>query len=330
VIIPREIRQKYSEDEAHLQIVAQRVRDTLQAFCIKEGFVFDGRAKTVESLAEKIETGRFQSWTELDDLYGCTVAVPLPSDEDTVVEHLTSTFATVAIKKRLTSRKAPEVFRFDSTRFIGQLRAPSGLEPTEPIYKIRFEVQVKTLFELAWAKTTHALAYKSPRIDWRALRLAATLKAAVEQMDLLLSDFQNAMSCIGEAPWREIQRKHIIQEFFLGMQPSIPTEVWPKDLSRFIGNCYVLLEIVQDCQQRKVGDRKLDIYPSAVGKIREFIEMQPGERFPRSISLFQVVLGVLTQTYEVPVDEEVWFPITSEMEMHFPHVTGIQRRFLFT
>lgn len=330
MIIPREIRQKYSEHEGHLQIVAQRVRETLQAFCIKEGFVFDGRPKSLESLAEKIETGRFRSWTELDDLYACTVAVPLPVDEDIVIEYLESAFKLVAIKKRLGARKAPNVFRFDSTRFIGQLLAPAGLGEAEIIYAIRFEVQVKTLFELAWAKTTHALAYKSPRVDWRALRLAAALKASVEQMDLLLSDFQNAMKCIGEAPWREIDKKHSVQEFFLQVQPKVPTEVWPKDLSRFIDNCYSLFEILQDAQQRKQRDRKLDIYQDAFAQIFEFIEQQPGDRFPRSISIFQVVFGVLTKIYELPSDEEVWFPITSEMESLFPHVGTIQRRFLFS
>ena len=244
MIIPREVRQKYSEQESYLNLVGKRVRETLQAFCAKEEFIFDGRSKALESLAEKIETGRYRSWPELDDLYGCTVAVPLPADEDKVIDYLDSAFNRVVVRKRLSAKKAPEVFRFDSTRFIGQLRQPTGLEGEEVIYQLRFEVQVKTMFELAWSKTTHALAYKTSRIDWKALRLAASLKASVEQMDLLLSDFSNAMSCMGESPWREIQRKHSIQEFFLGNRSNIPTEVWPKDLSRFINNCYALFEIL--------------------------------------------------------------------------------------
>lgn len=330
MIIPREIRQKYSEQESYLDLIAKRVRETLQAFCSKEGFIFDGRSKSLESLAEKIETGRYKSWTELDDLYGCTIAVPLPADEVKVIDYLDSTFKRIIIRKRLATKKAPDVFRFDSTRFIGQLRKPTGLEDEEAIYRLRFEVQVKSMFELAWSKTTHALAYKAPRVDWKALRLAATLKASVEQMDLLLSDFSNAMNCMGESPWREIQRKHSIQEHFLRVQSSIPTEVWPKDLSRFINNCYSLLEILQDNQQRKLRNRSLDIYQQAFEKLKQAIEEQPGERFPRSISLFQFVFGVLTQTYEMPSDEEAWFPITSEMQQLFPHVANLTRRFAFS
>src|SRR5262249_6681256 len=147
--------------------------------------------------------------------YACTIAVPLPSDEDLVLEFLRKTFDEVSTKRRLSARKPPDAFRFDNTRLVARLKAPPGLEQTGSIYTINFEVQIKTIFELAWSRTTHALAYKSSRVDWRALRLAAALKASVEQIDLLLSDFENAMKGIGEAPWREIEKKKQIQDLFL-------------------------------------------------------------------------------------------------------------------
>ena len=76
-------------------------------------------------------------------------------------------------------------------------------------------------------------------------------------------------------------------------------------------------------------NRSLDIYQLAFEKLTQAIGRQTGELFPRSISLFQFVFGVLTQTYEMSSDEEAWFPITSEMELLFPNVTSLTRKFSF-
>jgi len=329
MIIPRDIRQKHSEQAARIEIVGQRVASALQTYCAANRFVYDGRPKTLESLAEKIETGRFPSWSALDDLFACTVAVPLPADEEEVLVFLSATFEQVDLKKRLAARKAPDVFRFDSTRFIGRLQRPDGMDSADSIFDLRFEVQIKTLFELAWSKTTHALAYKSSRIDWRALRLAAALKASVEQMDLLLSDFDNVMKLMGSSPWYEIEKKSKIQEVFVALQPKIPSEVWPKDLSRFIENCFSLIERMQKQARWQARNRGLDIYDGALSEVSEFIAVHTGDLFPRSISLFQLVFAVLTKAHEFPSDSEVCFPISSEMEDMFPHVKTITNRFQF-
>lgn len=42
-------------------------------FCDNKGYALTSRIKAIESLAEKIETGRFKKWLELDDLFSCTV-----------------------------------------------------------------------------------------------------------------------------------------------------------------------------------------------------------------------------------------------------------------
>lgn len=331
MIIPREIRQKHGEHALRIDEVETRVLATLRAFCSDNAFVFDARRKSIESLSEKIETGRFQCWSALDDLFACTVAVPLPADEEGVLEFLAQSFEQVDLKRRHSSRKPPDVFRFDSTRFVGRLRIPEGIDPKGSIYEIRFEVQIKTLFELAWSKTTHALAYKTSRIDWRALRLAASLKASVEQMDVLLSDFESAMRIFGLSPWPETEKKERIQELMLASKNDIPSELWPKDLSRFVENCYALIECLQRHEREQKKNRYLDIYRAALAEVESFIRGTPENLFPRSISLFQVVFAVLTKVYSFPSDPdpELWFPISPEMEDLFPHVKNISNRFKF-
>jgi len=182
---------------------------------------------------------------------------------------------------------------------------------------------------LAWSKTTHALAYKSSKVDWRALRLAAALKASVEQMDLLLSDFENAMRIMGTSPWQEIDKKNQIQDRFISLQDQIPTEAWPKDVSRFVENIYSLIELLQKHERWKSRVKDADIYLPALAKIEEYVTAQPLDMFPRSISLFQLVLGILTAIYEFPAETAVWFPISSELELLFPHVIAISNRFAF-
>src|ERR1700733_9459021 len=115
MIIPREIQQKHTEYALQIDAVETRVLATLRPFCSEHAFVFDARRKSIESLSEKIETGRFQSWSALDDLFACTVAVPLPADEEGVLAFLVQTFEQVELKRRHSSRKPPDVFRFDST-----------------------------------------------------------------------------------------------------------------------------------------------------------------------------------------------------------------------
>jgi ppGpp synthetase/RelA/SpoT-type nucleotidyltranferase len=331
MIVAREIRQRFNDVEQSVRFVAEQVRTSVRSFCANNGFVFDDRQKTLDSLAEKIETGRLRSWAEIEDLYACTIAVPLPSDEEKVVAFLQATFSEIRIKRRLAAKKAPDVFRFDSTRFIGKLRMPEGDGEASPTTNILFEAQVKTLFEMAWSKTTHALVYKSSTIDWRSLRLAATLKASVEQMDLLLSGFEHTATLVGEAPWGEINRKKELQTFFKGIADGglVPTEVWPKDMSRFISNCYDLLCLLEGSEKRHRRDRGLNIFPEAFQKLDTYVSENPGAKFPRSASLFQVVLAILLSQYRIPDDSERWFPITSEMEGLFPALRVIQHRFGF-
>lgn len=271
----------------------------------------------------------FRSWDELDDLFACTIAVPLPADEEAVLTFLGQTFEEVALRKKLAAKKAPNVFRFDSTRFIARLKKPDGAGQVDSIFQVRFEVQIKSLFELAWSRTTHALAYKSSRIDWRALRLVAALKASVEQMDLLLSEFENAMKLLGSAKWYDIEKKKSIQDALVALRNTVPTEAWPKDVSRFVDNCYSLIELLQKQERWQQRSRDLDIYDEALGLLSDFIRKQTPDSFPRSVSFFQLIFAILTSKYKLPSDRDAWFPISSELETLFPHVKRIPSRFTF-
>jgi ppGpp synthetase/RelA/SpoT-type nucleotidyltranferase len=327
MVISKELDLNFSRDEGFLRLLHAKLKETISTYCEAQGFVYDGRLKSVSSTAEKIESGRFSGWNELDDLVAVTIGVPLPSDEKNVLDFLQNTFHVVELKTRLSAKKAPDAFRFDATRFIGRLLVPEGIAQTERLYQIPFEIQVKTLFELAWSRTTHALAYKAHEVDWRGLRLAASLKASVEQMDLLLSDFNHVMGLMGQAPWPEIDKKLLLQTFMIERKSQIPSESWPKDLSRFIENCYAVIEWVQGAVRYQKRQRDLDIYPRCLELMDNFILEYADDKFPRSISLFQVWMGVITKEHGYPSDGKRSFPITEESELHFAHLKGVSNRF---
>jgi hypothetical protein len=153
-------------------------------------------------VSEKLGTGRYQRWSELDDLLAYTIVVPAVSHEAKVVEWLDTVFNCVGKRGRASGPKAPDVFRFDATRWYGTVAGdptPPGL--SEEDLAVAFEVQIRTAFDDAWASVTHALVYKGRDVDWRQKRLAAQLKAVVEQVDVLIDTFEASASDIPE--WRD-------------------------------------------------------------------------------------------------------------------------------
>lgn len=308
MIVPLTLKQKYDQCISRIDQVGNRAKQTIMQFCEQNSFAFLSRRKTLDSLAEKIETGRYEKWSDLDDLFACTIIIPNLQMEKKVIEFCRSTFKVLHEKKRGIRKKSPDVFRFDSTRLICKLSRPIGLPedisdvPSDNyIYNVPFEVQVRSAFEHAWIVSTHPLTYKSNQIDWRKLRLAAQIKAVVEQLDMLIIGFEEASNRISESPWPEVKIKKLVSEFIKKLidDNKIPSEVAPKDLSRFCDNFYRMLK----------GAGKDNEIRQALKTLQS--NLPTANEFPRSISLLQFVLGVLT---------EKGF-LTSPLADYFCHVT---------
>jgi ppGpp synthetase/RelA/SpoT-type nucleotidyltranferase len=294
MIVPADIQRKHEIVRPYVQEAATRVKDIVGAYCEQTGFAYVGRIKAQESLAEKIETGRFSSWSMLDDLFACCIVIPTLGDEAAVLDFLRSEFVEVACRQRASSSKDPAVFRFDATRFIGRLSGDRLPMVSHDILEVSFEIQTRTAFEHAWSVTTHALAYKSGIVDWRHDRLAAQLKAAVEQLDQVVLGFEQSAQFISEQRWPAVQSKRYIQEFFARaiQQYSIPSEVIPASWGRFCDNLTNLIV----AHHRPPPANQTETVAKAV----EFIEIEirsiAATEFPRSISLFQFCVGALCKS----------------------------------
>lgn len=289
---PESIRQAFDVTALPLGDVARYVGDTLKTYCQDRNYLFNERTKTAESLSEKLESGRFHRWSKLDDLFACTVVVPVHDHVEGVVRHLDAVFDRKALRDRDTTPKPPDVFRFDGTRWYGTIRAAAAAERQPGADQIIFEVQVVTAFEYAWIAVTHDIVYKADTVDWRQLRLAAQLKAAVEQVEVLIDAFESASGAVRESPWPETESKALIVGRFktLARDGHIPSTLEPASWRRFADNVYSLVTSYTH-ERREVGDAVMTLLDLADAELRD----PDGFSLPQSGTLFQFLVRVVSK-----------------------------------
>jgi hypothetical protein len=286
------VRSAFNRVQPLLSEVQRYVRATLEPYCRKASYIFIDRKKTLGSVVEKLDGGRISAWSDLDDLYACTVVVPTSDHEHGVLRKLDASFEHVRLRSRSDARKAPDVFRFDGARWYGRLREETVAERQPGLGDQLFEVQVVTAFEYAWIAVTHDLVYKADTTDWRRQRLAAQLKAAVEQIEVLIAAFDPASSAIQESPWPETAAKTAIIERcgLLAADGHVPETLQPESWRRFADNVVALVRSYERSPQNT---------ERAVSKLLDVIESDlrgatPLE-LPLSGTLFQYVVSVVSR-----------------------------------
>lgn len=284
--VPQAIRDAYARSHAVVEGVAAIVDPTLTQWARRNGYLFRGRIKTVESVAEKLDGGRYASWEDIDDLYACLVVVPDRNHTNDALAYLEETFLVRKVRGRGTTKKPPDVFRFDAPRVIASVRAQPGLDRDARIDTLLFEVQVVTAFEYAWQVATHDSIYKGDKIDWRRDRLAAHLIAAAEQADSLIAAFDQAAETIPASDDDGTARRKLVVDFFRDRMADgrIPETLRPESWIRLADN---VLAVIGSYASRRTIRRELD---ELLAAIDDRIER---EDVPVSGSLFQLVIAEL-------------------------------------
>lgn len=322
MIIPNHIIQNYKYFEPFYIKVKEAVDKTLINYCSKNLFAYSSRIKELDSLAEKIESGRYDDWNSIDDFIGAVIIVPNVNYEPQIIKFLETSFNKVLLKKRGSTLKSYEVFRFDATRFIGRLRI---IEKEEIINTINFEVQIRSAFEHAWSVATHDLAYKTKSIDWKILRLAAQLKSSVEQLDMLTLGANEIKNSIQEHKWPETEMKMNVCQFFesLFLEKKLPNELYPKDMSRFSENLFSVLRNRFNQINHKKWKKELS---TVLNSIKNNFETFAQNDFPMSLSLFQLCFGIIIKENFVTQDElkSIPFHKSDIFEIVFPESKGLK------
>ncbi|WP_399886548.1 hypothetical protein ACGH7X_18955 [Streptomyces sp. BBFR51] len=323
--MPQSVSNAYSQVEPLLKAVSEYVGQTLRTYCDRSGYIFFDRIKKVESLSEKLEGGRITKWSDIDDLYACTIVIPTTAHEPAVIRKLDACFTRVGMRSRGTTKKAPEVFRFDTTRYYARLTDVAAAERAPGIEGVTFEVQIATAFEYAWSTVTHDLVYKGDRVDWQKQRLAAQLKAAVEQIEMIIGAFDQVSVAVPESEWPDIAAKDAIVERFqeLITDGVISTNLTPVSWRRFADNVFALVSSYTPNNHARSN--------SVEALLVEFATMwrQPSAPpCPESGSLFQMVLGHVGNSDTVGSLEK--YTIVNSVEMRdFYKLENVSREFQF-
>jgi hypothetical protein len=287
--VPITVARFYNATRTSVAEVEAFLRPSLQRFCDQHNYILSIRSKELTSVSEKFEMGRFRSLSAIDDLLAALVVIPTVSHEPGVVEFLREILVPVDEKLRNRTQKAPDTFRFDASRFVGRMRPQEGLQYQLGTTRMLCEVQIRTAFEHAWMVVTHDLVYKSDSTDWRKHRLAAQLKASVEQIELLIGTFDASAAALPVSAHPETDAKTRIVDTFkewatIGL---IPAELLPGSWSRFAENVYALVASYR--RNRFAVPAGVDELLDAIGNGLRSGAMQP----PLSGSLFQMVIAAV-------------------------------------
>lgn len=312
VIIPVEIQQWYNDNLDRLRALEAIVKSTLDHFCSGNAYLFSGRVKTVESVSEKIDTGRIPNWLAMDDAYAATIVIPTYSRERHVLEFLAEVFNLRRNVARGSRKKPPDQFRFDGTRAYCRLKPSDGREKLD---ELTFEVQVQSAFEYAWQTVTHDLVYKHATVSWRRLRVAAQMKALVEQLDAIGEHFDDLEGIVMSSDWPDVTAKNELVTFIDEMFAAgrLPVELQPAAKSRLsetvIGYFY---------SDGFRSDEIEGVTRAALTAISEYIDSTAPRDVPRSLSIAQLLFGVLHQYNVLSSNAKQRILLNDSMRLAFP------------
>ena len=182
--------------------------------CVKEaGLYVDGvasRIKEEKSLAGKLAKKGYKYATldDITDLVGARIITFYTDDVDKI-SSLVDKYFDVDWENSVDKRKSHELdsFGYNSLHYICRIPKDMYYDPEHPeINEIRFEIQMRTALQHAWATINHDIGYKTdieiPREHLKNLyRLAGMLELADEQFSYIrtaINDYRRQVQSLVE------------------------------------------------------------------------------------------------------------------------------------
>lgn len=186
-----------------LRKLQQVVVDKLNS-CIEESGIFvdtvASRIKTRGSLSGKLakKGHKYSSITDITDLMGARIITFYTDDVDKV-SSMVDKYFTVDWENSVDKRKSHELdsFGYNSLHYICKVPKELFFDPQYPeLNDIRFEIQMRTVLQHAWATIDHDTGYKTdveiPREYMRNLRrLAGMLELVDEQFSNIRTEIND-------------------------------------------------------------------------------------------------------------------------------------------
>ena len=174
------IMQEYHDNLPRFREVEQEVKEKLKRTLADAGLLvaaIESRVKAADSLAGKLELKghKYNSLADLTDILGLRVITFYIDDVDKVASAVERLF-TIDWENTVDKRKIHEIdsFGYLSLHYICSV----------PGFPFRFEIQMRTLLQHAWANMDHDTGYKSGvEIPKRYLRNMSRLAGMLELVD---------------------------------------------------------------------------------------------------------------------------------------------------
>ena len=240
--------------------MADVIPERLKEFFAEAGIIVaavEHRVKAEGSLAGKLELkgSKYKDIFDITDIVGIRVITFYIDDVDKVASVLERLFE-IDWENSIDKRKAHEIdsFGYLSLHYICRIPESAYSDPEHPeLNKIRFEVQMRTVLQHAWANMNHDTGYKSgveiPTVYKRNMsRLAGMLELVDDEFSRIrreLSDYRRSVQkLVASGNLEEVQLDGDSFRSYLQIGPfdrlskriaSInQAEIQPVDLSNFL------------------------------------------------------------------------------------------------
>lgn len=187
--IAKSIRDAYNDAVVEYQRLSDDVCAKVQPKVEDNNWFFIHRLKEQESFALKIETGRVDDPSRMDDFFACTIVVPTVlqiSDAEEMLEAMYEVAVRRPPEDEVTHKRASD-FVFDDLRLYLK-QPPSETGRNNDLEGMTFEVQIKTILQYAWGIASHDLIYKTDNVSWPKERIAFQVKAMLEHAEIAIAE----------------------------------------------------------------------------------------------------------------------------------------------
>lgn len=193
-----DIIQEYKKNLNMYHKYGETLKNLLSNIVSQEGIhSISYRVKDIKSLKNKIEMkDKYKSINDITDIVGIRIITFLPEQVDKIAEILRKDFIeddTNSIDKRIHEE---DRFGYMSLHLIFEINSSrSKLKEYTMFKNIKFEVQIRTILQHAWAEIEHDIGYKSSieipsEFKRRFFRLASILELADEEFQHIVDNIE--------------------------------------------------------------------------------------------------------------------------------------------
>ena len=275
------------------QILGEEVEALLKAKVEQRRWFFLSRLKTLQSFALKIESGRVQDPSSIEDFFACTIVVAtiaqIQEAEKLILDFFDLSYRRP--KNDSTTHKSSSDFPFDDLRLYVARRAQvSGKHPD--LNGLVFEVQIKTTLQHAWSLATHDLIYKTNTVSWPLERIAYQVKAMLEHAEIAIDKADSLAGAAGVSKCNN--RTDKIFDMIENLKNTWDEERLPDNVKRLAETVLELFHAadisinkydkVMETEERRIGLIPADLSPYAfvLQAVAHFDSVRFQHKFNRS------------------------------------------------